>query len=511
MISGTDNIDVLDLPVRAYNQLRREGINTIDDVLNNKEFIIKYPKLYALVSKALEDHADEGLSLEGAETTIEEHTIVNIPIEDIKPHPKNPRKDVGDVSELAESIKSNGIMQNLTVIPNNDGGYTALIGHRRLAAAKLAGLNTVPCLIASNLTESEQVAIMLTENIHREALTTIEEAEGIQMMLDLGDTVSSVSAKTGMSETTIRRRRSLLDMDKALVTEAQERGATLDDFDRIRSIKDEAQRKKCLEAAGTASFEYTLKSAESAEKHAEKAKKLIAWLKSFAVAVYETPTDYKYYKTINVWNFNEDAEIPTGEGYVYINRNTYYEIYRPYTADEQAQRDEYKVKEEMEQRKRDRISAKIKQLEKILADIHSNHVDFINSFVKMPKGHTLAEAMIIYFGISTEIDSYLVDYSDYDPKYDRSDEEAAKKLLTTIGKDYPERSVLIWLYNELTDEVKGVYNFINRSDGTYSQDEMPWKLKVIDFLRCFGYVPSTTEIGIYSGTHEIYEAADDEA
>ena len=69
----------------------------------------------------------------------------------LSPHPRNPRKELGDVSELAESIRVSGVLQNLTVVPARSessgqltGRYTVVIGHRRLAAAKLAGLDTVP-------------------------------------------------------------------------------------------------------------------------------------------------------------------------------------------------------------------------------------------------------------------------------------------------------------------------------------------------------------------------------
>lgn len=68
---------------------------------------------------------------------------IMIPVDELQPHPDNPRKDIGDVTELAESIKANGIFQNLTVLRNRDpetGKSTVIIGHRRLAAAKLAGL-----------------------------------------------------------------------------------------------------------------------------------------------------------------------------------------------------------------------------------------------------------------------------------------------------------------------------------------------------------------------------------
>ena len=75
--------------------------------------------------------------------------LTEIKIEKLYPHPQNPRKDIGDISELAESIKNQGIFQNLTVIkggagvPEGEDGYTVIIGHRRLAASKLAGLETL--------------------------------------------------------------------------------------------------------------------------------------------------------------------------------------------------------------------------------------------------------------------------------------------------------------------------------------------------------------------------------
>ena len=76
--------------------------------------------------------------------------IVMLPVDSLFPHPDNPRKDVGDVTELAESIKANGILQNLTVVPSPTfrGQYIVIIGHRRLAASKVAGLETVPCVIS---------------------------------------------------------------------------------------------------------------------------------------------------------------------------------------------------------------------------------------------------------------------------------------------------------------------------------------------------------------------------
>lgn len=74
--------------------------------------------------------------------------LINIDVNKIEEHPNNPRKDLGDLAELTESIRQNGIMQNLTVVKNGEDKYMAVIGHRRLAAAKAAGLKEVPCVVA---------------------------------------------------------------------------------------------------------------------------------------------------------------------------------------------------------------------------------------------------------------------------------------------------------------------------------------------------------------------------
>ena len=160
----------------------------------------------------------------------------NINVNKIHPHPHNPRRDLGDLIELAESIKAKGILQNLTLVPYIDatgalveGEYTSVIGHRRHAAAKLAGLAEVPCVI-SDMSEKEQIATMLLENIQRNDLTIYEQAQGFQMMLDLGETVNGIADQTGFSESTVRRRVKLLELDPDKFEASIERGATLMDY-----------------------------------------------------------------------------------------------------------------------------------------------------------------------------------------------------------------------------------------------------------------------------------------
>ena len=215
--------------------------------------------------------------------------LTYIPVAELYPHPDNPRTDLGDLTELADSIKAKGILQNLTVIPGHYvseeewkalpeadrlpmnkehpgpgrylsmTGYTVIIGHRRLAAARSISLETVPCVIAS-LSLQEQVQTMLLENIQRRDLKIYEQAHGFQLLLDFGSTVDEISAKTGFSATTIRRRVKMNELNqKKLKQVVDTRLISLSDFDELAKIKDLKDRNEALDKIGTENFEYTVK------------------------------------------------------------------------------------------------------------------------------------------------------------------------------------------------------------------------------------------------------------
>ena len=179
------------------------------------------------------------------------YTLQDIKTANIVPHPNNPRRDLGDLTELTDSIKKNGVMQNLTVVPGpDDGGYTVLIGHRRLAAALAAGLEEVPCRVAEGLSEKEQLGIMLEENMQRTDLTIIEQAKGFQMMLDLGETIKTVAEKTGFSETTVRHRVELAKIPEEQIDNAiNKKQITIHDLFELEKIKDPEKRKDILDRA----------------------------------------------------------------------------------------------------------------------------------------------------------------------------------------------------------------------------------------------------------------------
>lgn len=226
--------------------------------------------------------------------------VREININHIKPHPDNPRKDVGDVTELAKSIKVNGIMQNLTVVPAADG-YKALIGHRRLAAAKKAGLETVPCVILDNLSYQEQVAIMLEENMQRQDLTIPEQAESFQLMLDLGATIDDLKETTGFSESTIRHRLNLAKLDKELLQEAvHDYQITLSDLIELEKIDDIEKRNEILASARDHNqIVNKVAMAIKEKKWREHAKKVIFLLE--AMKIHEAPEKTNTYdQNVNV-------------------------------------------------------------------------------------------------------------------------------------------------------------------------------------------------------------------
>lgn len=130
-------------------------------------------------------------------------TVYSISVADIRPHPNNPRQDLGDLTELADSIRSQGVLQPITVAPDpgNPTGYVCLLGHRRHAASLVAGQQLIPAMVRTDLSASQQLVAMGVENVQRSDLTPVEEATWLQGLLDLGEVKrSQLSKVTGMGK-----------------------------------------------------------------------------------------------------------------------------------------------------------------------------------------------------------------------------------------------------------------------------------------------------------------------
>lgn len=106
-------------------------------------------------------------------------------INDIEPNRGQPRKTFSEesLSELADSIREHGVLQPLLVRPMPDGSYRLVAGERRFRAARLAGLYEVPVTVRE-MTDEEESVFALIENLQREDLNAVEEAEGIKTLID---------------------------------------------------------------------------------------------------------------------------------------------------------------------------------------------------------------------------------------------------------------------------------------------------------------------------------------
>ncbi len=137
--------------------------------------------------------------------------VLEINVSLIKPNPSQPRKHFysDELTKLAKSISQEGILQPLT-IRINDGEYELVSGERRLRAAKIAGLKTVPCIIV-NMTERNSALMALVENIQREDLSFFEEAGAIQSLISLyGMTQEDAAIRLGIAQSTVANKLRLL-------------------------------------------------------------------------------------------------------------------------------------------------------------------------------------------------------------------------------------------------------------------------------------------------------------
>lgn len=131
--------------------------------------------------------------------------LIACPIDKIVPNPYQPRKgmDQSKLKQLAASIKEKGVLQPLIVRRKEDGEYELIAGERRLQASGIAGLDKVP-VIVREADKSDRLELAIIENIQRQNLNSLEEAEAYQRLVsEFGETQESVAKKVGKQRSTI--------------------------------------------------------------------------------------------------------------------------------------------------------------------------------------------------------------------------------------------------------------------------------------------------------------------
>jgi ParB family chromosome partitioning protein len=157
----------------------------------------------------LGEQADGGTSAAGA---------TQVPLSALRPNPGQPRKDFADarLQELADSIRQKGVLQPVLVEEDGSGRYTIVAGERRYRAAKLAGLAKIP-VIVGRFAEEEKLEVALIENVQREDLTPIEEAQAYRRLMDMGGLgQEQVAAKVGKDRSTVANSLRLLKLPEEM-------------------------------------------------------------------------------------------------------------------------------------------------------------------------------------------------------------------------------------------------------------------------------------------------------
>ncbi|HYW66653.1 MAG TPA: ParB/RepB/Spo0J family partition protein [Candidatus Dormibacteraeota bacterium] len=150
-----------------------------------------------------------------------------IPVEQIRPNPEQPRKALGDLRELSDSIRQKGVLEPLLVrfVPREDCFYI-ISGERRYHAARAAGLREVPC-IEKSADDAETLEIALIENIQRKDLTPFEEAEGLQRLAEQFDySHEELAKKLGKARSSVSETLSLRNIPESLRKKCVENGVT---------------------------------------------------------------------------------------------------------------------------------------------------------------------------------------------------------------------------------------------------------------------------------------------
>ncbi|QIK70697.1 ParB/RepB/Spo0J family partition protein [Erysipelothrix sp. HDW6C] len=442
--------------------------------------------------------------------------ITNIKIEHLQGHPKNPRLNVGDVTELADSIKEQGILQNLTVVPSDDGKYTVIIGHRRLEACKVAGLTEVPCAIAE-MDEMTQVSTMLVENMQRADLTPYEEAQGIQQCLDLGMTDTDIIKKTGFSKSTIRNRKQMLKLNTEKVQSAE--ALTIDDYINLERIDDIEKRNELLEYAGTNDFKIEVEQAYQKQERMKRYQIILERLNELGFYMIEERNWNKHSYEDGLNARDDETLAKTLEALSKLDESTEY----VYTTSEhgptlysvnktEAPSASQSEKEEAEREARRVARRTRKELKPIFASAYQLRYDFMKKLVK----GKMTDGMVKYL-TSFIAENMITSHRSFEPKTSAMNELLGYET-TQTHKLNPWQQEL----NERgTREVSNVRKFniiasaiylsIDWEDlncyghqGEFDKYNVNSIINVYDFLKALGYKMSDTETKLIEGTHELY-------
>lgn len=209
-----------------------------------------------------------------------EAEVLELKLSDVEPNPEQPRKVFNEeqLIALAESIRENGLIQPIIVAKESDGFYRIISGERRWRACKLAGLETISAIVR-DYGDQKSVQVALVENLQREDLNPVEEAEGYQYLMDRFDlTQEEVASKVGKSRSGIANTMRLLSLPDDVLALLEEGAISAGHARAILSVKGETAqkalaRKIVAEGLSVRQAEQLAKTPEAKPKKEKKEKK----------------------------------------------------------------------------------------------------------------------------------------------------------------------------------------------------------------------------------------------
>ena len=446
------------------------------------------------------------------------NTITMLPINLLEHHPENPRKDLGDLTELAESIKKNGIMQNLTVVADLETSkYLVVIGNRRMEAAKMAGLVEVPCAV-SDMDHKTQVATMLMENMQRQDLTVYEQAQGFQMMMDLGFSAADIAEKTGFGETTVRRRIKMAEMDANLLKKAceakdTERQITMFDFERLAQVESIKERNELLKGIGERNFDWNLNRKLRVQKAKAVKKDALKELKDKGIIQLKEQDEYSskyerlYSENIDLAEWKPGQKlIPKSKEQLYFYMND--ETVKFYTLAKKPEKEKKPEKTKAEIEKEKKIENAWKIADRITQAAHDSRSEFVEGLTVSPKNAMQMLRWVIIAAMSDLLNHNYNTYTNLKKVFELEGtyswdyvDGLKKKNMDMKQSDWP---VLIQvLFEGLPEERKDVESFAKGYRKEFPQFQRNTRLEqCYEWLTEFGYQMSDEEIQMMSGTHE---------
>lgn len=178
-----------------------------------------------------------------------EENAVKLSVDEIEPNREQPRKtfDEEALAELSDSIREHGVIQPLLVRPMADGSYRLVAGERRYRAARMAGLTEVPVTVRE-MSDEEESIFALIENLQREDLNAIEEAEGLKRLIDsFGLTQEQAAARVGKSRTAVTNSLRLLNLPEEITALVKDGKVSMGHARALLSVSDAAELSRIAE------------------------------------------------------------------------------------------------------------------------------------------------------------------------------------------------------------------------------------------------------------------------